>query len=242
MNLTLRYPSDTQWSKAYSNSHLIEYMAGYTLGSNHKSWYPSVKEARKPKPMYYYHLSYVNEFTEALRHDMNADDYYDLIGAEVTFDPVIPRCCGLDEIEEHRRLCVAPSIAHALCALDFDEGFVVFRTVNKITPQPAYSVADAFITQERWLRRRTRMKVVGFANEDRASILYKNSSRLRIAGSTSPACIINSGSEMLRLIKSRLTKHALMDIFNDNEEEITQMKSQLKTRFYTASKLKIMEW
>ena len=69
---------------------------------------------------------------------------------------------GISEDEPMtKRICVAPTAAHCMSAINLWPGCVyVYRTRRKVMGHTPYSVGDAYITKEHWLKNKTRFILV----------------------------------------------------------------------------------
>lgn len=65
------------------------------------------------------------------------------------------------------RICVAPTAAHCMSAIDLDyigDTIYVYRTRRQVKARVPYSVYDSHITQEHWLHTKTRFTLVETLN------------------------------------------------------------------------------
>jgi hypothetical protein len=82
------------------------------------------------------------------------------LGDSITLSP--KKNIEVENEPEESRLCVAPSAAHCLTAISFPccEKLYIYKTVRKVKAKYPYDVCDAFITEEKWLKRSIRFKLV----------------------------------------------------------------------------------
>lgn len=78
------------------------------------------------------------------------------MGDTMSLTPRTPILKNDDEPDTHR-ICVAPTAAHCMSALNLDAGNLhVYRTRRKVKARVPYGVYDSHITKEHWLVSKTR--------------------------------------------------------------------------------------
>lgn len=82
------------------------------------------------------------------------------MGTTMSLNPRVP--IGMSDSEPWiKRICVAPSAAHCMSAIDlFDGNLYVYRTRRKVKARIPHDVYDQHITCEQWLMTRTRFTLV----------------------------------------------------------------------------------
>lgn len=87
------------------------------------------------------------------------------MGSTMSLNPRTPRGMSDDE-PNTKRICVAPTAAHCMSAIDVcykidsSRKLYIYRTRRKVKARVPYSVYDSHITQEHWLHSRTRFTLV----------------------------------------------------------------------------------
>lgn len=87
------------------------------------------------------------------------------MGTTMTLKPRTPYGMSDDE-PECKRICVAPTAAHCMSALDVncklqdERKLYIYRTRRTVKARVPYNVYDAHITQEHWLHTPTRFTLV----------------------------------------------------------------------------------
>lgn len=87
------------------------------------------------------------------------------MGTTMTLKPRTPHSMSEDE-PACKRICVAPTAAHCMSALDVlyklesERKVYVYRTRRAVKARVPYSVYDSHITQEHWLHTPTRFTLV----------------------------------------------------------------------------------
>ena len=124
------------------------------------------------------------------------------MGDKMSLTPRCPFRMGADE-PTIPRICVAPTPAHCMSAINIYEGNVqVYRTLRTVKAIKPYGVGDSGITKEHWLLGKTRFeRVMEVDVSKRAN--WKGGSR---GGGPSPECYHSEQRRNKRAIFARMRR------------------------------------
>jgi|SRR5579872_785035 len=85
----------------------------------------------------------------------------DFMGNKMDLYPRLPHSAGEDE-PRVKRICVAPTAGHCMSAIVMhpSDPIYVYRTARRVTAEKAWDVGDSPITQEHFIRRKSKFEFV----------------------------------------------------------------------------------